>query len=532
LQEADITGETSTDPFLPEDIIECILDKLCPVSGLLVPLLKLNKRYNKTIKQILQENPELPSLLLPSSQELIFHSTTACDWDEFRGLEVPCEWQKLNVPDFVKKGRFCGSSDGDWLVLQNPDDVLFFNISTGQPIKLPTTIDLSHQYQQYPTIEVKAAVASWISSTEIKTVAAIVDTTLTGDTIALWRDKRVHWEQVVCPNSDNDPLQDVILFKNHFYFLTLRMLGTVVPEIEDDGSIWGNWEDVQMKEMKELDDFHPMAKIGNFLTQRYLIESKGELYCVSKLLDVDKGFERKLKFTVCRLTKDNQPLEELEHSSSDEDDEEEYNQGLLQDEEEEEEEEEPPFLIEGEEDEKEEDSHLIEGEEDVPEADEPEEEEPEEEVEEEEPEEEEEEPEDEDEADDQESMSEEEEDEASLPLIEIAEEEDKEEEEEEKPELWMWMDACELLDDRVFFIGRAASRSFPSSTEEGRIYFFDDSCVQPERGPPGEFLRDKMGFISMYVAMEYDSPTIRPLVGDPPLPRLTSDKSSPTWWFH
>jgi hypothetical protein len=96
--------------------------------------------------------------------------------------------------------------------------------------------------------------------------------------------------------------------------------------------------------------------------------------------------------------------------------------------------------------------------------------------------------------------------------------------EDDKRASWVDMSESKQLKGRVFFAGRASSRSFDTS-EDSRIHFLDDRHALSQ---DGEYLRDDMRIVSLLDLMVNNFPP----VGDAPLPRRTSDRDPSAWLLH
>ncbi|KAM0866749.1 hypothetical protein ACQ4PT_042425 [Festuca glaucescens] len=253
------TGEFSAE--LPEDLIHMILSKLPPCPTEHWAFRCLNQRWHSAVNSLFENmHPLLPSLILPSSGDPIFHSTVSCQWHQANLPEAAedCLWKKLYLPKDVREhGKLCGSSEGGWFVLIS-EEIRNFNLEA-------------------------AAVSSSPSLPGYKVAAFGKSST---SLLVIQRPQMKHWGNVPFRIPTDDSLVDVIYYKSQFWFLTAEeRVGKLVEEFDWEGNLRTSWIELDVRERESyVSDAELAEKTNNLITKRYFVVSKDDLYMVVRVL--------------------------------------------------------------------------------------------------------------------------------------------------------------------------------------------------------------------------------------------------------
>lgn len=290
------TGGASDTEFvseLPQHLVVVILNMTRQSRTEFVAYRCLNRTWNAAVESLIGQLPaQIPSLILPSSADPMFHNTQACELDRLATAaderddpDGVCDWHwhKLHLPEDVRvHGKFSGSSEGGWfaLSLDEPRRHHMFNIHTRQMIAMPVTV---RSGQDVSTFRFRAAVPSSSPLLPGCTVAALGEDC--SSVLATWRMDTPHWEDVHLPTDWVDDFADLIYHRGEFWLLTAR---EKIGKLKDDhGNLW--WQEFPTKERGDyLSDTHG-SELLNLNINRYLVESGGILHMVIKMLRMNDG---------------------------------------------------------------------------------------------------------------------------------------------------------------------------------------------------------------------------------------------------
>ncbi|TVU34261.1 hypothetical protein EJB05_16092, partial [Eragrostis curvula] len=230
--------------------------------------------------------PQLPWVIFPNTEAPTFYSALGRNYHRLGRL-----------PPDLRRARFCGSSDGGWLVLalDSSHAYALYNLYSHQRVPLPPEFE-TPRGAVFPLV-VRAATLSNPPFQNEFMVAAIV-LVANRSTVAFWTMYRGRWFSGGLGPLDVTP-QDLIYYGGAFFFITTdERLATFWPsEHPDGGEVIADRMDYDMQQREDYDDDVGFVQ-GNGQMRRYLVQSRGRLLMVVRYIYHDTGTEM---FRVFRL---------------------------------------------------------------------------------------------------------------------------------------------------------------------------------------------------------------------------------------
>ncbi|TVU35792.1 hypothetical protein EJB05_17695, partial [Eragrostis curvula] len=221
--------------------------------------------------------PQLPWVIFPNTEAPTFYSALGRNYHRLGRL-----------PPDVRRARFCGSSDGGWLVLalNSSHAYALYNLYSHQRVPLPPEF-VSPRGAVFPLVFRAATLSNPPFQNEFR-VAAIV-LVANRSPVAFWTMCRDRWfsESLL----DVTP-QDLIYYGGAFFFITTdERLATFWPlPPPDGGAVIVGRMDYDMQQREDYYDDVGFVQ-GNDQMRRYLVQSRGRLLMVVRYIYHETGTE-------------------------------------------------------------------------------------------------------------------------------------------------------------------------------------------------------------------------------------------------
>uniref|UniRef100_A0A0E0M4F8 KIB1-4 beta-propeller domain-containing protein n=1 Tax=Oryza punctata TaxID=4537 RepID=A0A0E0M4F8_ORYPU len=221
--------------------------------------------------------PPLPLILLPDGGPLSCVAAGLCS-------------HNLRIPEYARGARYFGAYAGGWvfLAIGHSSDHVLFNLRTHQIIRVPDQLRISchHLSRSREAVIIAATLSS--SPTDPNCIgAAISQGRSIGKFVCTFWLLRVSKLALGINVSHSHGLEDLIYYDGAFHFLTSKedLLIFRLSEFSDDGLISSASAQQVIRSFSASGDGRDY---GSHRVLRYLVESRGNLLMVTRILSAPK----------------------------------------------------------------------------------------------------------------------------------------------------------------------------------------------------------------------------------------------------